>query len=258
MKRGEREEFVGKMTARIDARMLSCTPDAAVRNKKQRRRKSAIAHKFITLLQRPPASDMNVALAWRHHIAKKKDENQRVMGENNQSEARLRNAPRLRRQKQRTTVIPLSMRKKNRPQSSLSRLSMEARDKSSHIATLIDIAPTRIQNMKGYAKQCEKRNTRQLLYKSFRRRQQRPNSAVYFRSPRERQFVHDQELAMPRLQLAGEKKILMASAAVNAGQRNAVFSSRNRVVKKIKLSDLDYVKMKIPGVPHLIGRREHE
>ena len=163
MKREEREEFVGKMTARIDARMLSRTPNTVVRNKKQRRRKSATAsthmaqnptkqtnaaHKFITLLQRPPASDMNVALAWRDHIAKKKDENQRIMGENYQSEARLRNAPR-RRQKQRTTVIPPSMRKKNRPQSSPSRLSMEARDRSSRIATLIDTTSTRIQNMKG-------------------------------------------------------------------------------------------------------------
>ena len=163
MKREEREEFLGKMTARIDARMLSPTKNAVVRNKKQRRRKSAtasthmaqnptkqtsVAHKFVTLLQRPPASNMKVALAWRDHIAKKKDENQRIMGENYQSEARLRNVPR-RRQKLRTTVIPSSMRKKNRPQSSLSRFSMEARDRSSHIATHIDTTTTRIQNMKG-------------------------------------------------------------------------------------------------------------
>jgi len=164
MNREEREEFVGKMTARIDARMLSRTPNIIVRDKKQRRRKSATtsshmsqnltkqtraAHKFITLLQRPPVSDMNVALAWRDHIAKKKDENQRIMGENYQSKARLRNAPRRRRQKQRTTVIPPSMRKNNRPQSSLSRLQMEARDRSPHVATLIDTACTRIQHMKG-------------------------------------------------------------------------------------------------------------
>ena len=172
----------------------------------------------------------------------------------------------------------------------------------------------------GYAKQCEKRNTRQLLYKSFRRmyikpyamhkhiiscrsfhvsshshhkgRQQRPNSAVDCRSPQERLFVHDQELATPgfdsrnvvfirlniktgievalnihldarRLKLAGEKKTLLNSAAVNSGnlrhllQRNTVFSSRNRVVKKVNPSELDYVKMNIPGVPDLIGRREH-
>lgn len=163
MKREEREAFVGKMTARIDARMRSHTTAPVMCKKNQNRRKSAAARthmtqnftqqtrtaqRFISFLQRP--KDMNVAIAWRDRIAKKRDENQHIMEEKRQSESRQRNAPARRRLKQRTIVIPSRMRKKSRPQSSLSRLPTKANEaRSPPVATAVDTTCTRIQRMKG-------------------------------------------------------------------------------------------------------------
>merc|ERR1712224_972874 len=117
----------------------------------------------------------------------------------------------VRRQKQRTIVIPPRMRKRSRPKSGLARLSATSLPAPTPIST----TRTRIEIMRGYAQKCDKRNTRQCVFEALKRRQQRPNSAATYRSPKERLFVHDQELATPGLKLAGQKKTLMANTVAN-------------------------------------------
>lgn len=67
-----------------------------------------------------------------------------------------------------------------------------------------------------------------------------------------------------RLKLAAKQKSLVVNAASNnfrsqrkQRRQRSVTISRNRKANKVDLSKMDFIAVNIPGVPHLVGRREH-